>query len=159
MNTTITKLWDGTRKGLKWMAIQFLILLAVGLLYYLGLLAYARFTNLGLREALLAHPLFGKAGAYDWRAGLCLAIPVYSLLFGWWHAFFPGKERWWTYVFPWFLLMVLCCLHVAHERDAFRIITVDRFLLAGWLAPLLGILLHCILFLPNGYFCSLPKKP
>ena len=93
----------------------------------------------------MSYPLLGRAGAYNWRTGLCLAIPIYSLLFGWWHAFFTKKSQRWTYVFPWLLLMVLFYLHVAHERDwAFQIIMVDEYLLAGWSAPVIGIILHVL---------------
>ena len=41
MDSVITKIWDGTKKGLKWIAIQFLVIIAIGLLYYLGLFSYA----------------------------------------------------------------------------------------------------------------------
>lgn len=143
MDSVITKIWDGTKKGLKWIAIQFLVIIAIGLLYYLGLFCYSLFTDMGLREAIMAYPLFGKAGPYDWRVGFCMSIPIYSLLFGWWHAFFPKKEQWWTYVFPWVCLLVLFYLHVAQERDwYFHIIKVDEYILAGWLAPVFGIILH-----------------
>ena len=147
MDSVITKIWDGTKKGLKWIAIQFLVIIAIGLLYYLGLFSYALFTNMGFREAIMAYPLFGRVGPYDWQIGLCLSIPIYTLLFGWWHAFFPKKEQWWTYVFPWLLLLVLFYLHVAQERDwYFQIITVDEYMLAGWLAPVMGIILHVLHF-------------
>ena len=146
MDSAITKIWDGTKKGLKWIAIQFLAIIAIGLLYYLGLFSYSLFSDMGFREIMMAYPLFGKAGAYDWWAGLCLSIPIYSLLFGWWHAFFPKKEQWWTYLFPWSLLLVFFYLHVAQERDwSFQIISVDGYMLAGWLAPMMGIILHLVL--------------
>ena len=135
MSTTLSKLWKGTKDGVKWILIQAGVLLAIGLLYYLGLLCYSLLTGMEFRE-----------GAYNWRTGLCIAIPIYSLLFGWWHAFFTKKSQRWTFVFPWLLLMVLFYLHVAHERDwAFQIITVDEYMLAGWMAPVLGILSHSIL--------------
>ena len=95
----------------------------------------------------MAYPLFGRVGPYDWQMGLCMSIPIYTLLFGWWHAFFPKKEQWWTYVFPWLLLLVLFYLHVAQERDwYFQVITVDEYMLAGWLAPVMGIILHVLHF-------------
>lgn len=146
MGSVINKIWDGTKKGLKWIAIQFLVIIAIELLYYLGLFGYALFTDIDLREALMLYPFLGKAGFYDWQAGLCMSIPIYSLLFGWWHAFFTKKSQRWTYVFPWLLLIAIFYLHVAHERDwAFQIITVDEYMLAGCLAPTLGLLLHCLL--------------
>lgn len=145
MNLVLTKVWDGTLKGLKWMMIQFLILICVGLLYHLALLCYSLISDIGFREVLMSFPLFGKAGAYDWRLGLCLAIPIYSLLFGWWHAFFTKKSQRWTYFLPWLLLMAVSYLHVAQERDwYFQIITLDEYMLAGCLAPLFGILLYGI---------------
>ena len=145
MDSIITKIWDGTKKGLKWITIQFLVIIAIGLLYYLGLLCYSLFTDMGLREAIMAYPLFGRVGPYDWQIGLCLSIPIYTLLFGWWHAFFPKKEQWWTYVFPWLLLLVLFYLHVAQERDwYFQVITVDEYMLAGWIAPMFGIIIQDI---------------
>jgi len=143
MNNAIVNIWDGTKDGIKWFLIQAGVLLAISLLYYLGLYCYSLFSGIGFREVLMSYPLLGRAGAYNWRTGLCLAIPIYSLLFGWWHAFFTKKSQRWTYVFPWLLLMVLLYLHVAHERDwAFQIITVDEYMLAGWLAPVFGIILH-----------------
>ncbi len=146
MGSVINKIWDGTRKCLKWIAIQFLVIMAIELLYYLGLFGYALFTDMDLREALMLYPFLGKAGFYDWRAGLSMFIPIYTLLFGWWHAFFPKREQWWTYVFPWLLLLVLFYLHVAQERDwYFQIITVDEYMLAGWMAPVFGIFLQCVL--------------
>ena len=146
MNNAIVKIWEGTKDGIKWFLIQAGVLLAISLLYYLGLYCYSLFSGIGFREVLMSYPLLGRAGAYNWRTGLCLAIPIYSLLFGWWHAFFTKKSQRWTYVFPWLLLMVLLYLHVAHERDwAFQIITVDEYMLAGWMAPVLGILSHSIL--------------
>ncbi len=145
MNNAIVNIWDGTKDGIKWFLIQAGVLLAISLLYYLGLYCYSLFSGIGFREVLMSYPLLGRAGAYDWRTGLCLAIPIYSLLFGWWHAFFPKKEQWWAYVFPWLLLLVLFYLHVAQERDwYFQIITVDEYMLAGWLAPVMGIILHVL---------------
>ena len=143
MSTTLSKLWKGTKDGIKWFLIQAGVLLAISLLYYLGLFCYSLFSGIGFREVLMSYPLLGKAGPYDWRVGFCMSISIYTLLFGWWHAFFPGKEQWWTYVFPWLLLLVLFYLHVAQERDwYFQIITVDEYILAGWLAPVFGIILH-----------------
>ena len=140
MNNEIVNIWEGTKDGIKWFLIQAGVLLAISLLYYLGLYCYSLFSDIGFREVLMSYPLLGRAGAYNWRTGLCLAIPIYSLLFGWWHAFSTKKSQRWTYVFPWLLLMVLFYLHVAHERDwAFQIITVDEYMLAGWLAPMFGI--------------------
>lgn len=144
MNNAIVKIWEGTKDGIKWFLIQAGVLLAISLLYYLGLYCYSLFSGIGFREVLMSYPLLGRAGAYNWRTGLCLAIPIYSLLFGWWHAFFTKKSQWWTFVFPWLLLMVLFYLHVAHERDwAFQIITVDYYMLAGWLAPAFGAIIQC----------------
>lgn len=65
MESVINKIWDGTKKGLKWIAIQFLVIIAIGLLYYLGLFCYSLFTDTGLREAIMAYPLFGRVGPYD----------------------------------------------------------------------------------------------
>ena len=145
MNNAIVKIWEGTKDGIKWFLIQAGVLLAISLLYYLGLYCYSLFSGIGFREFLMSYPLLGRAGAYNWRTGLCLAIPIYSLLFGWWHDFFTKKSQRWTYVFPWLLLMVLFFLHVAHERDwAFQIITLDEYMLAGWMAPFYGIIVNGI---------------
>ena len=150
MNNAIVKIWEGTKDGIKWFLIQAGILLAIDILYYLGLLSYSLLTGMEFREALISYPI-GGSGAYNWRTGLCIAIPIYSLLFGWWHAFFTKKSQRWTYVFPWLILMVLFYLHVAHERDwAFQIITVDEYMLVGWMAPIYGIIV-------NGLTCAFRK--
>lgn len=83
MSTTLSKLWKGTKDGIKWFLIQAGVLLAISLLYYLGLLCYSLLTGMGFREALMSYPI-GGSGAYNWLTGLCVAIPIYSLLFGWW---------------------------------------------------------------------------
>lgn len=145
MNNAIVKIWKGTKDGIKWFLIQAAVLIAISILYYLGLFCYSLISGIGFREVLMSYPLLGRAGVYNWRTGLCLAIPIYSLLFGWWHAFFPKREQRWTIVFPWLLLQVLFYLHVAQERDwYFQIITVDEYMLAGWLAPVMGIILHVL---------------
>ena len=145
MSTTLSKFWKGTKDGIKWFLIQAGVLLAISLLYYLGLYCYSLFSGIEFREVLMSYPLLCRTGAYNWRTGLCLAIPIYSLLFGWWHAFFTKKSQRWTYVFPWLLLLVLFYLHVAQERDwYFQVITVDEYMLAGWLAPVMGIILHVL---------------
>ena len=145
MSTTLSKFWKGTKDGIKWFLIQTGVLLAISLLYYLGLYCYSLFSGIEFREVLMSYPLLGRAGAYNWRTGLCLAIPIYSLLFGWWHAFFTKKSQRWTYVFPWLLLMAIFYLHVAHERDwAFQIITIDEYMLAGWVAPVYGIIVQVL---------------
>ena len=82
MSTTLSKLWKGTKDGVKWILIQAGVLLAIGLLYYLGLLCYSLLTGMEFRETLISYPI-GGSGAYNWRTGLCIAIPIYSLLFGW----------------------------------------------------------------------------
>ena len=97
MNNAIVKIWEGTKDGIKWFLIQACVLLAISLLYYLGLYCYSLFSGIGFREVLMSYPLLGRAGAYNWRTGLCLAIPIYSLLFGWWHAFFTKKSQRWTF--------------------------------------------------------------
>ena len=145
MNNAIVKIWKGTKDGIKWFLIQAAVLIAISILYYLGLLCYSLISGIGFREVLMSYPLLGRVGVYNWRTGLCLAIPIYSLLFGWWHAFFPKREQRLTIVFPWLLLLVLFYLHVAQERDwYFQIITVDEYMLAGWLAPVMGIILHVL---------------
>ena len=145
MNNAIVKIWKGTEDGIKWFLIQAAVLIAISILYYLGLFCYSLISGIGFREVLMSYPLLGRAGAYNWRTGLCLAIPIYSLLFGWWHAFFTKKSQRWTYVFPWLLLLAIFYLHVAHERDwAFQIITIDEYMLAGWTAPVIGIILHVL---------------
>ena len=77
MNNAIVKIWEGTKDGIKWFLIQACVLLAISLLYYLGLYCYSLFSGIGFREVLMSYPLLGRAGAYNWRTGLCLAIPIY----------------------------------------------------------------------------------
>ena len=78
-------------------------------------------------------------------AGVLLAIPVYTLLFGWWNAFFPERKHWWTYIIPWLGFMMIFYLHVASGRDwDFQIISVDEYMLGGWLAPMIGRLIQAL---------------
>lgn len=91
MSTTLSKLWKGTKDGIKWFLIQAGVLLAIGLLYYLVLLFYSLLTGMGFRKALMSYPI-GGSGAYNWLTGLCIAIPIYSLLFGWWDGWLQSLE-------------------------------------------------------------------
>ena len=69
MNNAIVKIWEGTKDGIKWFLIQAGVLLAISLLYYLGLYCYSLFSGIGFREILMSYPLLGRAGAYNWRTG------------------------------------------------------------------------------------------
>lgn len=144
MNQTISNIWSGTKKGLKWIAIQYAVIVGLALLYYLGLCVYSFFVDATIREILMQNHLVGHS-FYTWQTGLCIAIPIYTLLFGWWNALFPGRKHWWTYVLPWLVLMVIFLLTVVSARSwQFSMISADEYLLGGWLAPLFGIAVQSI---------------
>lgn len=44
MNRIFQQIWSGTKKGLKWVAIQFAVIVGLAILYYLGLLVYSLFS-------------------------------------------------------------------------------------------------------------------
>ena len=144
MKLTINKLWLGTKKGLKWVAIQYAVIAGLALLYYLGLCVYSLFVDVTVREVLMRNPLIGHS-FYTWQVGVVVAIPIYTLMFGWWNAFFPEQKHWWTYFVPWSVFVAIFFLHVVQGRGwHFKIITVDDYMLGGWLAPLIGLFIHVI---------------
>ena len=69
MSTTLSKFWKGTKDGIKWFLIQAGVLLAISLLYYLGLYCYSLFSGIEFREVLMSYPLLGRAGAYNLTIG------------------------------------------------------------------------------------------
>ena len=139
----IETIWSGTKKGLKWIAIQYAAVVGLAILYYLGLLVYSLFVDTTVREVLMRSP----HSFYTWQTGVLVAIPIYTLLFSWWNAFFSERRHWWTYIIPWLCFMLIFYLHVASGRDLdFQIISVDEYMLGGWLAPVCGLALHILLF-------------
>ena len=86
-------------------------------------------------------------GFYTWRTALGLMIPVCTFLFSFWYVLFPKKKQIQTFFFPYVLLMYLMFMLVASERDwNYKIITVDEYMLTGWLTPLFGALVHLLWF-------------
>lgn len=142
--SVIKTICSGTKRGLKWIAIQYAVIVGLALLYYLGLCVYSIFVDATVREILMLHPLGGHS-FYTWQNGICMAIPIYTLLFGWWNDLFPERKHWWTYVLPWLVLMVVFLLTVVSARSwQFSVISIDEYLLGGWLAPLFGIAVQSI---------------
>ena len=70
-----------------------------------------------------------------WLANRIMFVHSYLHFAIWLVACFLPQER----------TMVLFYPHVAQERDwYFQVITVDEYMLAGWLAPVMGIILHVL---------------
>ena len=86
-------------------------------------------------------------GSASWYTVVWMVIPFYTYLFGMWHSFFSRKEYRWTILFPWLFIILLVYLSIAENLDwNFRIITLDEYMLIGWLTPLLGICIHALWF-------------
>ena len=152
MNRIIHQFWSGTKKGLKWIAIQYAVIVSLAILYYLGLLVYSLCVDTSIREVLMRSP----HSFYTWQTGVLLAIPAYTMLFGWCKAFFPDRKHWWTYILSWLGFMLFFYLHVASGRNwDFQIISADEYMLGGWLAPGWGFMIQLIFGKPSSYFlCS-----
>ncbi len=142
MKQLMTKLWQAVKDSIKWILIQFAIIFAVVLLHRGGLYIWSLFSDYGFKELLLSHPI-GSHSAYGWDNALLIAIPIYTILFSIWHTFINKKNQWWTILIPWTIYLCWVYLDIAKGLDwNIKIITVDEYILAGWLSPLYGALLQ-----------------
>ena len=137
-----TKLWRGIKASIKWILIQEAFIFGTELLIVFAIWLWARLTGADARDIYVNVKGGGFQVAQPDMALVAL-IPVYTTLFGLWHAFFPARKQWWTYIVPWGIFMVMVYLEIAWERDwNFKIITIDWWMLFGWLSPLFGVLLQ-----------------
>lgn len=145
MNSIWKTFWQGIKNTVKWIVIQYLVIGLAILIYEAGLYFYSLKTGDTMRHLLSMYPL-GSHGLYSFDVALLLAIPFYTTLFAFWQSFFEKGKRW-TYVFPWIIWMAIMFLIVAGGQEwRFKIITIDEYLLGGWLAPIYGISIQSLFF-------------
>ena len=114
------------------------LLECIGLIIKWGLIQGLFYLLFSISEGIC----FGIShNAYNIDMALLIAIPCYTILFAFWYVFFNKKSQCWTFIIPWLILMLLFYLEIAWDRDwNFRIITIDAFMLYGWLSPIFGII-------------------
>ena len=135
------KLWRGVKASIKWILIQEAFIWGSEILAFAAFLLWARLTGNNARDIYITHS--GGIQITSPDTVLMFAIPVYTTLFGLWHAFFPAKKQWWTYIVPWGIYMGIVYLAIAQERDwYFKIITIDWWMIFGWLSPIFGVLVQ-----------------
>ncbi len=89
------------------------------------------------------HYYWGRFGFLAMALQFCML--VYSLLYSWFYAFVPLKYFFKTAFIPYLVYMLLVYLGIVFEHDwNFKIVTIDDYMLMGWLIPIYGAFLYCI---------------
>lgn len=112
--------------GLRFFLIQMMVWLVLDLLIrMLGLNLY-----------------WGRFGILAFALQIC--IFTYTLLYSWFYAFVPLKSFPKTFFLPYLIYMVLVYIGiVADHAWNFKIVSIDRYMMIGWLIPLYGAILFC----------------
>lgn len=100
----------------------------------------------GVIDNALGKLLFGWIPRVDFTIwGLWFGVALNTVLFAFWHAFFDKKRQWWTYIFPWLILLVLTLI-IRMGNSNFHWHPFDHYLILAWVSPLFGITIQCIWF-------------
>lgn len=144
MKELLTKLWQAIKYSIKWILIQYAVIFCLSFLYYGSLYIWSLFTDYSFRDLSITHQIGGHT-VYSWYTALLFTIPNYTVLFSFGYVLFNKRKQWWTILIPWVLNIGWVYLEIAKGLDwNYKIITVDEYMLAGWLSPLLGALLQGI---------------
>lgn len=116
----LSKFFIGMIKGFKFFFIQILIWIAVEL--FCNLLGYEFYWE---RFGILA-------------LSLQICILTYTMLYSWFYSFAPIRLK--NIFIPYLIYASLVYLGIVQEHDwNFKIVTIDEYMLMGWLAPLYGL--------------------
>lgn len=125
-------------RGFRFFMLQFVILMLIEIGY-----------------ALLGNSIDRSTGLVFLSFRFC--VFAYTMIFYCYFALLPAKYRFKTAFVPYLLYMLLVYLGIVDERDwNFRIVTIDSYMLLGWLAPLFGLI---VLLLESGIRVSLSNYP
>lgn len=135
----IKKLLTGIKLTAKWWLIQLLFVIIYGVI-----------------DNALGKLLFGWIPRVDFTIwGLWFGVALNTVLFAFWYALFDKKCKWWTFIFPWLILLVLTLL-IRIGNSNFLWHPFDHYLLLAWVSPLFGITIQCIWF-GIGYIIKMNK--
>ena len=126
--------------GLRFFFIQLLVWIVLDLLMqFFGLQYY-----------------WGRFGILAMALQFCML--VYTLLYSWFYAFVPLKNFLTTAFIPYFIYMLFVYIGIVMEYDwNLKIVSIDEYMLMGWLAPLYGATLYCIKWKCTQLLNSYPK--
>lgn len=102
---------------------------------------------------LLVTPLVPSSRFSLLRLSVDVCIVAYLLIFCTYYKVFPRKKlkRFWI---PYLLYMIGVYLYIVSENDwDFSIVTIDYYMLLGWLIPLGGLCFFAVMFI-----CKHSKK-
>lgn len=72
--------------------------------------------------------------------GLMMCMVAYTMLFGWYFSFVPLKRGLKRIYIPYLIYAAIVYLGIVEGNDwNFRRVTIDDYMLMGWLAPLYGL--------------------
>lgn len=121
--TVVLKFLMGTITGIRFFFIQLFLWITIELFLYLS---FGYIHNWG-RFGVLA-------------IALQMCILAYTMLFSWFYSFIPIKQCLKTVFIPYLLYASLVYLEIVRDNDwNFKIVTIDEYMLMGWLAPIYGL--------------------
>lgn len=116
----LSKFFRGTIKGIKFFFIQIFVWIAIEL--FCNLLGYRFY--------------WGRFGILALSLQIC--ILTYTMLYSWFYSFTPIRLR--NIFIPYIIYASLVYLGIVQENDwNFKMVTIDEYMLIGWLAPLYGL--------------------
>lgn len=121
----LLKFFSGTIKGIKFFTIQIFMWIAIELFFYmLGFTVY-----------------WGRFGILALSLQFC--IFAYTMIYSWYYSFIPIRLK--NIFIPYIIYASLVYLGIVQENDwNFKIVTIDQYMLWGWLIPLYGLLIFIL---------------
>lgn len=121
--TVVSKFLMGTITGIRFFFIQLFLWIAIELFLYL---AFGYIHN------------WGGFGTLALALQMCML--VYTMLFSWFYSFVSIRHCLKTAFMPYLLYASLVYLGIVGENDwNFQIVTIDEYMLMGWLVPVYGL--------------------
>lgn len=134
----LSKFSKGTIRGIKFSFIQIFIWIAIERIC--NLLGYRFYWG---RFGILALAL------------LC-CIFAYTMLYSWFYSFTTVRLR--NIFIPYLIYASLIYLGIAQEYDwNFKIVTIDEYMLMGWLIPLYGLSIFILKEIIKKWLCHYPN--
>lgn len=134
----LSKFFIGTIKGIKFFSIQIFMWIAIELFFYmLGFTVnWGRFGVLAL--------------------SLLICIFAYTMFYSWFYSFVQIRLK--NIFIPYIIYAGLVYLEIVKVNDwNFKIVTVDKYMLGGWLIPLYGLSILILKKLIKKWLCNYPK--
>lgn len=134
----LSKFFHGTIKGIKFFSIQIIIWMVIErFLYLIGYRYY-----------------YGRFGIL--AISLLFCVFIYTMLYNWFYSFVTVRLK--NIFVPYIIYAGLVYLGIVQENDwNFKIVTIDEYMLMGWLIPLYGLSIFILKKMVKKWLCHYPN--